>query len=151
MLALVHTLISLPFGVYLQNPLLILLSTFVFHLFADTLLHWNVYPDQFKKWFYPLAALDVISGVALAWFVMGDRFFTAPILLAILGGNLPDILQGFWDLTPKRIQQKISFLKPAFHFHDRLQLETKSISRGIVWQIVLVSIAIVLIKLLKNP
>lgn len=145
MLSLVHTLISLPFGVYFKNPLLILLSTFIFHLLADTLLHWNVYPEQFKKWFYPLAALDVISGIILAWFVMGDKFFTTPILLAILGGNLPDILQGLWDLTPTRLKQKLSYFKPAFHFHDRLQLETKSVSRGIIWQIALIALALFLV------
>lgn len=146
MLSLTHTLISLPFGVYLDNPLAIFLAAFVLHLLADTLLHWNIYPEAARRTFYPLAALDVIGGLVVAWLVMDASFFTAPILLAILAGNLPDILQGLWDLLPRQGRKSLRALKPFFSFHDKLQLETKSISKGIVWQAILIVVAVALVS-----
>lgn len=145
MLSLAHTLISLPFGVYLNSPIAIFASAFIFHLLADTLLHWNVYPEQTGRMFYPLAALDVIGGVVVAWLILQGTFFTAPILLAVLAGNLPDILQGLWDLLPKHSQRTLRFLKPAFTFHDKLQLETTRIGKGLIWQAVLVVLAVLLV------
>lgn len=146
MLSLTHTLISLPFGVYLNNPLAIFAAAFVFHLLADTLLHWNIYPEQTGRFFYPLAALDVVGGLIVAWLVMGNQFVSAPILLAILAGNLPDILQGLWDLTGPKMQRALRWLKPAFDFHDRLQLETISMLKGVVWQAILIVIAVFIVR-----
>lgn len=145
MLSLTHTLISLPFAFYFESPPAIFVGAFIFHLLADTLLHWNLYPEVFKRWFYPLAAVDVISGILVAWYLTGNAFFTLPILLAIFAGNLPDIMQGLWDLAGASIQKHLSFAKPFFVFHDNLQLETKDPVRGLIWQVVLLIGAFVLI------
>ena len=145
MLSIAHTLISIPFGIYFDSPLLIFISAFLFHLFADTLLHWNIYPEKAGRWFYPLAMLDVASGLSVAWLLLGtSSFFTVPILLAIFAGNLPDILQAFWDMAGSRWQTRLSFLQPAFIFHDKLQYETSHVMRGLVSQGVLVALAIFL-------
>jgi len=146
MLAFAHTIISLPFGVYLNNPLLILGSTFLMHLFCDTLLHWNIYPTNFKRFPFYLVAIDLFGGFGIAWFLTGSQFLTYPILLAILGGNLPDIIQGTWEvfLSDKQRQQLHRF-RHFFVFHDHLQYETASISKGLILQITLVIIAIIIL------
>lgn len=147
MLSLTHTLISLPFAFLFENPFVIFAGAFIFHLFADTLLHWNIYPEVFKRWFYPLAALDVSLGLVLAWLLTGNTFFTWPILLAIFAGNVPDIMQGLWDLAGPSWQKHLSFAKPFFDFHDRLQLETKDPVRGLVWQAALIACVLLVMQL----
>ncbi len=146
MLSLSHTLISLPFGIYLHNPFLIFVAAFVFHLFTDTLLHWNIYPWKFKKYPYAWVGLDIIGGLFIAWAVTGDQFFTLPVLAAIIGGNAPDVMQGLWDLIPKTQQDRFLFsLKPFFIWHDKLQLETPSAPLGLLSQVILICLAIFLI------
>lgn len=142
-LSLTHTLISLPFAFYLENPLLIFLAAFVMHLLADTFLHWNIYPYRFKRYPYELVALDVAGGVVLAWLLTGEQLFTLPVLLAIAGGNAPDILHGVWEVAGKNIQDRyFNWAKPLFRFHDHLQLETTSVPRGLAWQVVFGIIAV---------
>lgn len=151
MLSAAHTLLSLAFGMYIENPIIIFASAFTFHLFADTVLHWNIYPDRWGKLFYPLAIFDVTSGVALAWAIMGNQFFTWPILIAIAGGNMPDILHTFWEMIPRRTRRDyLKVLQPAFQLHDSLQLETKKPLRGLYWQIILVALAITIVYLARN-
>lgn len=142
MLSLAHTLISVPFGIYFDNPLLIFLAAFLFHFFADTLLHWNVYPEKAGTLFYPLAFLDVASGLASAWLIVGSEILAAPILLAILAGNLPDILQVGWNILPGASRERLAFLQPAFTFHDKLQYETTNMLHGLVSQTALIALAI---------
>ena len=146
MLSVAHTLISLPFGVYLENPIFIFLAAATFHFFCDTLLHWNIYPDEMKK--YPVVAVasDVIGGVVVAWLLVGSSLFTLPILAAIAGGNAPDVLHGLWELLSKR-QQKTApqWVQKTFAWHDGLQLETKNVAAGLVSQITLVIVALLLL------
>ncbi|MBI3273953.1 MAG: hypothetical protein HYZ69_02310 [Candidatus Colwellbacteria bacterium] len=146
MLSFTHTLISLPFAVYLNNPVLIFLAAFVFHFFADTLLHWNIYPPQFKRYPFVLVAIEIGAGLIAAWLLTGEQFFTIPMWAAIIGGNLPDVIQGLWDFTPKKYQDKqLGWLKPVFVWHDKLQLETPSVAWGLLSQIILIAIAVALI------
>ncbi|MBI1833643.1 MAG: hypothetical protein HYR90_02345 [Candidatus Andersenbacteria bacterium] len=150
MLSLAHTLISLPFGVYVENPLLIFLSTFVFHLFLDTLLHWNFYPKSWGKLFIPFAALDVLTGLGLAYLIMGKAFLTTPILIAIIGGNLPDVFHMSWELLGPKWQNSslLAWSKPIFRFHDSLQLETVKVAKGLIWQGIFVFSALVFLRIL---
>lgn len=146
MLSFTHTLISLPFAVYLQNPVLIFLSAFAFHLFADTLPHWNLYPEQLKRYFIPLVPFDIASGLFAAFLLFGSDVISLPVLTAIAGGNMPDILQGFWELTPRRLKNgPLRSLQPLATFHERLQSETYSVTRGVVSQIILAILALALI------
>jgi|SRR3989344_3858151 len=146
MLSLTHTIISLPFGAYMDNPWLILAATTVFHFFADTILHWNIYPAKFKSYPYALVGLDIASGVVAAWLLTGSQFLTIPIWAAIIGGNLPDILQALWDFLDKRIKDTyLPAMKPIFTWHDRLQLETASPAIGLLSQGILIATAIALI------
>ncbi|MBI3255578.1 MAG: hypothetical protein HYZ63_01255 [Candidatus Andersenbacteria bacterium] len=146
MLSLTHTIISLPFGIYMDNPWLIVAATVAFHFFADTLLHWNIYPWKFKSYPYALVALDIASGLAMAWLLTGDRFPTIPIWAAIIGGNLPDIVQALWDFLNKKIKDTyFAAIKPLFIWHDKLQLETSSPILGLLSQGILIAIALLLI------
>lgn len=149
MLSLTHTLISLPFASYLDAPVLIFMSAFVFHFFADTLLHWNIYPDHFKRYPYGLIALDVAAGVVLSWLWLGSAVLSVPVVAAIAGGNAPDILQALWDKLPLSIRTN-RFALPisrAARFHDRLQRETTNKLHGLAWQIVLIALAYITIRL----
>lgn len=146
MLALTHTLVSLPFGVYLENPLLIFSSAFVWHLVCDTFLHWNIYPDNFKKFPTLLIALDVGGGILIAWLITGPSFFTVPILVAILGGNMPDIVQGIWEvLLTEKQRQRLSRINLFFRFHYDLQYETTNVANGLLAQIILIATSLVLL------
>jgi hypothetical protein len=147
MLAITHTLISLPFAVYLHNPILIFLAAFAWHLFADTLLHWNFYPEVFKKYFFPAAIGDALVSLVIAYLVLGNDLFTIPYLAAIAGGNMPDVLHSFWEMMgAKRQEQYFSWAKPWFHFHDSLQLETPSIVRGLIAQVILIAVALIAVR-----
>lgn len=143
MLSTIHTFISLPFGLVFTNPVLIFVSAAVFHLFADSLLHWNIYPDEAKR--FPLipVALDVIGGLVIAIVFLGPTAFTLPILIAIAGGNFPDALHTLWDLQSKKAQRRAPHsIQAVFAFHDSLQSETYDVARGLAWQIVLATIAL---------
>ncbi len=147
MLSLSHTLISLPFAYYLDNPILIFAATFIFHLFADTLLHWNLFPAQSKQFFYPLVAVEVLGGLLLTWLLVGEDLLAVPVLAAIAGGNAPDVLHQLWDfLSLKQKKHWFSWAMPAFRFHDHLQLETARIGKGMVSQVILIVLVITLLQ-----
>jgi hypothetical protein len=148
MLSIAHTIISLPFGYVFQNPLVSFCVAFAVHLYCDHILHWNIYPHKMRKYPFVLVALDVFSGLIVAYIVTGSNFLTWPILAAITGGNTPDVLHGLWSFTPKKLQLKApQVVHTWFNFHERIQRETDSVSRGLVWQIILSAIAIIIIQL----
>lgn len=126
----------------MDNPLLIFTAAFTFHLFADTLLHWNIFTKEYLRYPTVLVALDVIGGLAAAWSIAGNELFSLPLLAAIAGGNAPDILHSLWEMTGKRVETTPLNWKTAFfHFHDKLQKETHSVSHGLIWQLMLIAIA----------
>lgn len=146
MLSFSHTLISLPFAYVGNNPVLIFLAAFVFHLFADTLLHWNIFPHHFKRYPYAWVALDILGGVLASWFVTGDQFFTIPVWAAIIGGNLPDVWHGLWEFIHDHHKDKYFwYLKPFFVWHDKLQLETLNPLLGLASQIILIVVSVLIV------
>ena len=147
MLAISHTIISLPFGIYMENPLLIFLAAFVFHFFADTFLHWNIYPDDYPRFPFGLVTLDVGGGIIAAWLLTSNGLFSLPVLMAIIGGNMPDIIHMIWTLVGKRVEtEPLTWKSAFFHFHERIQQETPAVVRGIIPQIIMIVIAVLLIK-----
>jgi hypothetical protein len=146
MVSAVHTLISLPIGLYFENPLLILVTTVVLHLLADTFTHWNIYPHQFARFPYHLVAIDVAGGLLIAFVLLGSAFFTVPVLIAIFGGNLADIIHSFWEiLSPVRRLYLPPWAQAFFRYHENLQRETPSLLRGLPSQLILAGIALVLV------
>lgn len=146
MLSIAHTLIALPFAVYLDNPIIIFVAAFVFHIFSDTFLHWNIFPQDYKGFPYHIVALDVLGGLVLAWLIIGNAIFTWPFLIAIAGSNAPDVFHSLWLIIQKGKYQKIlSWAKPFFNFHDHLQIETHDIKKGLVFQILFSIIAVYLV------
>lgn len=136
-LAITHTMTSAAIGASVSSVPFAFALAFLFHLFADTLLHWNIYVDT-HRWPYFWVAVDVFGGLLAAYWLTPEQFFTAPILAAVLGGNLPDIAAGISDLLKR---PKGVFLR----FHEGLQNETLSPARGLAWQIVLLTVALVLL------
>ena len=148
MLSFSHTLISLPFAYYLDSPVIIFLAAFVFHFFADTLLHWNFFPEQSKRFFLPLVTLEILSGIVVTWLLIGADILTLPVLAAIAGGNAPDVIHQSWELLKPAVRKKyFSWAQPAFIFHDKLQNETLNFRKGVVSQIALILVAILLLKI----
>lgn len=145
MLAVTHTVTSAAIGVQVQSALFAFGIAFLFHHLADTLLHWNIYTDR-HRWPYVWIVLDVLGGLLLTYWLMPDQFVTAPVLAAIVGGNLPDLWHGGLDvlarLVPHRAQTFRSFYIP---FHEKLQHETLSPVKGLVWQVALVGIVLLLL------
>lgn len=145
MLSLAHTITSLPFAVYLQNPFLIFAAAFLFHLLTDSILHWNIDPSQ-RPYPYKFVAIDVLGGIVLASFISTNRLPFWPITFAIIGGNLPDIIQALWDIFgPTKHSKYIMWLKPFFIFHKRIQRETTNIPQGLASQIILIALALTLV------
>lgn len=148
MLSFTHTLISLPFAYYFDSPLLIFIAAFVFHLVADTFLHWNLFPEQSKQFFYPLVAVEITLGLVIATLLVGRDIATLPVMAAIAGGNAPDIIHQLWFLlsVPQR-RKYFSWAQPAFDFHDNLQHETAHVARGLVSQVIFIALAIAALRL----
>lgn len=140
MLAVTHTLTSIAIGTHVGLVPLSFALALLFHLFADTLLHWNIYIER-HRWPYVWVALDVVGGLLLAYWLVPDRFFQAPVLAAIIGGNLPDITSGLLTLFGKQP----SDVDPFHRLHEGLQHETLSPWKGLVWQVVLVVVAVLLL------
>ncbi|HSX24373.1 MAG TPA: hypothetical protein VLG69_00175 [Candidatus Andersenbacteria bacterium] len=149
MLSLAHTIISIPFGIIFQNPLLAFLSAFIMHFICDRFLHWNIYPHKMPTYPFIWIAFDVVLGLGLAYLIAGNTVFTISILAAILGGNMPDILHAFWSMLTIH-QKKVfpRFITSYFNFHESIQRETDSIPRGLISQIVLGIIAIIITRIL---
>lgn len=146
MLSFTHTIISLPLAYYFENPLLIFVAAVVVHLLADTFLHWNLFPEQSKRWFYPLVALEVAGGLAGTWLLVGDDLLTRPVFVAIAGGNAPDVVHQLWELlTPRQRKKYFAWARPLFTFHSSLQAETFRIGRGLISQIIFIAVAIFLL------
>ena len=145
MLSAAHTITSLPFAVYLQNPFLIFVAAFLFHLLTDSILHWNIDPKR-RSYPYKLVAIDVSVGIILALLISINRLPLWPTIFAIAGGNAPDIFHTLYDLfCPARYVKYLNWLKPFFDFHYRIQRETNNIPRGLVFQIFLVALALTLV------
>lgn len=147
MLSTTHTLISLPLGVYLANPLLAFTAAFLLHFLADMILHWNIYPDDYPRFPFGLVTLDVGGGLILAYLLLGTQTVTAPILAAILGGNLPDILHSLWFLArgDRQSRRWPRFVSKFFHFHHKIQRETRHLVPGLIPQLILAFFVIVLL------
>ena len=86
--------------------------------------------------------MDVLGGLALAFWLIPETFFTAPVLAAVLGGNLPDLWHGGLDLLARI--RKYPLKKPGafFRFHEGLQHETANAWKGLLWQGVLLVLAV---------
>lgn len=137
-LAVTHTLASAAIGTAVPNAPAAFGIAFVVHLLSDALLHWNIYPGKHR----PLVlwvVLDVLGGLFLVYWLAPERFFTAPVLAAILGGNLPDIHAGVWTVLNL---PKDRFLR----FHSRIQRETEHPARGLVWQGVLIALSLWILR-----
>ena len=104
MLAVTHTIISLPVGAAVPQPALAFALALLVHLFADTLLHWNIYVEK-HRWPYFWVAVDVISALVLAYLIVPQQFFSWPMLAAIAGGNLPDV----WHSGFRLVQRLFGF------------------------------------------
>ncbi len=145
MLSLAHTLISLPLGMYFDNPLLIFLAAFFLHFVCDMIIHWNIYPHQYRRFPYQQVALDVIAGPVVAYIFLGQHLFTVPVWAAILGGNAPDALHTIWVLLKQQNKQRfLCWLNPFFRWHDRIQVETNNLFIGLTPQLSLVALSLVL-------
>jgi hypothetical protein len=147
MLSLAHTIISLPFGFYLDKPLVIFILAAGLHFIADMLPHWNVYPQNFPRFPYGLVAFDVFGGLVFALVLTGADFFTLPVLAAIAGGNAPDVIHSLWmilggEKNPRKFPR---WTNRFFKFHERIQFELVSPARGLISQVVGMVIAVALI------
>lgn len=144
MLSAAHTLVSLPFGIYFNSLWVIFALSFLWHFILDMLPHWNLYTedyDRHPRLFYVMAVVDVISGIVIARLLYGPVVFTTPLLVAIIGGNMPDILHTLYDNYWTRKQKWLKRIEPFFRYHEKIQWELKSMWVGLVSQVVVVGIA----------
>lgn len=150
MLSAAHTIISLPFGLAFANPLLAFISALLMHLVCDMLLHWNIYPQNYKKYPFILVGIDVAVGLIISYFLLGNGVFTVPIMAAIAGGNAADVAHALWKfLLPQKRKDAPGGVQAIFYFHEKIQWETESPLLGGLSQVILCTIAIFLILSLK--
>ncbi len=133
MLAVTHTITSAAIGAQVDSAPFAFSLAFLFHLFADTLLHWNIYTHK-HRFPYAWIGVDILGGVLLAAWLAAENFSTAPVLAAIVGGNLPDLWHGSLDLLEKIRRRSLSNKGVFFRFHEGLQHETYSAPKGLLWQ-----------------
>ncbi|PIT98365.1 MAG: hypothetical protein COT71_01120 [Candidatus Andersenbacteria bacterium CG10_big_fil_rev_8_21_14_0_10_54_11] len=146
MLSLAHTLISLPLAAYLHHPLMIFFAAIILHFLADTILHWNIFYDEYEHYPYTAISLDVLGGILAAYVIVGHSLPANSAIAAIAGGNAPDVLDGIWSLLKKTpARPLLAWLQPYFSFHDKLQHETYNKRAGLLTQAAAVSFAIILV------
>ena len=134
MLAVTHIITSAAIGAQVSSTPFAFSLAFLFHLFLDTLLHWNIYIDK-HRWPYFWVVVDVLGGLLATYWLTSEQFFSTPMLAAVLGGNLPDITAGISDLLKR---SKGGFLR----FHEGIQNETSSPWKGLRWQVALVALSV---------
>ncbi len=147
MLSVTHTLVSLPIGAAVQQPVLSFLLALLLHLFADTLLHWNIYLHRHRRP-YLWAAVDVAAALGIAWLLVPDRFLTAPMVAAIIGGNAPDLWQNSVPIVQRvlPVPRWLGKENPLLRFHSSIQDETDTWWKGVAWQVVLGAAALWLLR-----
>lgn len=165
MLAITHTLTSIAIGMRVESVPLSFALALLFHLFADTLLHWNIYIERHRH-AYAWVAVDVLGGLLVGYALAPTQFFQAPVLAALVGGSLPDVWHGLLELIRRRRGERAGAVptsRPAvtevlrrqgpllwanevfYRFHEGLQNETLNPWKGLAWQVVLVFGAVLLI------
>lgn len=145
MLSAAHTIISLPFGLLLQNPILSFIAAFTMHILCDMMLHWNIYPHHYKRYPVVRVAIDIGSGLILAYLILGDTLFTLPVLAAIMGGNAPDVLHGLWSFMSASAKKRMpTWVQKWFYIHEKVQWETESPLLGGLSQVLIGGLAIML-------
>lgn len=150
MLSAAHTLISLPFGIAFTNPLVAFIGALLMHLVSDMLLHWNIYPHQYKKYPFILVGIDVGVGLLLSYLLVGNDVFNLSVLAAIAGGNAADVAHALWQfLSSHQRSSAPAWVQAIFRFHENIQWETESPLIGGLSQVVLCAIAIFLTLALK--
>lgn len=150
MLSAAHTIISLPFGLLFTNPLMAFGGALLMHLFSDTLLHWNIYPHQYKKYPVFLVSIDILSGLIASYAILNTTALSIPVLAAIAGGNAPDVAHALWSFTSSTTKKHAPmWMRSVFQFHEDIQRETQSPLAGGLSQVILCSIAIVLTLVLR--
>lgn len=129
MLALTHTVTSAVIGTKIGNPVLCFVLGLALHYLEDSFLHWNFFPHK-HKYIKLWAFLDVLSGLVLSWLIFREIFFTIPVLAAVFGGLLPDVIS-FGAPT-----FGWNWLNPNWHknFHDTIQKETEIPWKGLISQ-----------------
>lgn len=145
MLSLAHTVISLPFGVFLHNPILIFFLAFALHFALDAIYHWNIDPHQYPSFPVFPVSIDITAGLIIAWNVVSGDVVSLPILAAIAGSNAPDVAHTLWYSFGKPRSKRFPYITYLFDLHNRIQWETESIAKGLIPQSILVFIAILLI------
>jgi hypothetical protein len=150
MLSAAHTIISLPFGLALTNPFVAFFGAFLMHLVCDMLLHWNIYPHQYKRYPVILVGADILAGIAASFFILHGNIWNISIWAAIAGGNMPDVLHALWSFLEERKKKSApAWIQWIFNFHEDIQWETENPLIGGLSQIILCTIAIA-ITLLWN-
>lgn len=145
MLSLSHTLISLPFGLAFSNPVVAFIGALLMHLVSDMPLHWNIYPENYKKYPFFLVGIDVVLGLAVSFVLLGNTMFSLSVLAAIAGGNTPDALHAFWKfMSLKKRKSMPRFIQNVFAFHENIQWETESPLVGGLSQVLFCAVAIAL-------
>lgn len=134
MLSTAHTLTSLPFAFIFDNPVAILGSTIIWHFISDMVLHWNIDPKDYPSFPYIRVGLDVVIGPLITLCAIRAQTFSTPVILAVFGGNLPDIIHGFWYIANEKYRRRMSGLLPFFRFHEAIQWETKRVIPGLIPQ-----------------
>ena len=150
MLSAAHTIISLPFGLLLQHPAFSFIAAFCMHILCDMMLHWNIYPHHYKRYPFVRVAIDIGSGLLLAYFILGNSFFALPVLSAIAGGNAPDVLHGIWSFLSDPAKKRIpAWIQKWFFIHEKVQWETESPLLGGLSQIIIGGAAIIIVLYLR--
>ena len=129
MLATSHLLAGAAVGTAIGNPLLAFILGYISHFLLDALPHFDpgLYrkrkadgslPEEFARFEYPIAAIDVLLGVFLTMYFWHLHAESSALLFGALGGLLPDLFDNvpFWN---KQVW-KINFLHSMAKLHQTI-------------------------------
>ena len=146
MTATAHALVGGAIAASIPNPLIGIPLAFISHPFIDMIPHcdfgWG-WKKKTKIKLFLQASFDLLLGLGLAYFLFGKNIDLVYFLLAVFFSEVWDIMEApYWFLG-----WKFPPFSWIYNFQSNMQGKTKTVSDGILTQVVTVAGLVLLLRI----
>jgi|SRR3989344_4482718 len=146
MTATAHALVGGAIAASIPNPLIGIPLAFISHPFIDMIPHWDFgwgWKKKTKIKLFLQASFDLLLGLGLAYFLFGKNIDLVYFLLAVFFSEVWDIMEApYWFLG-----WKFPPFSWIYNFQSNMQGKTKTVSDGILTQVVTVAGLVLLLRI----